>query len=813
MRTRSAKPFSSLVPSGPPADRLRARLPEAGFPRGAGAASMTGFLLLVLIAGFCALGLANPLAAVRGGGSAVPSGVVAAQRRDAETLAKAVAASATSTAHDLRIAVGSPALDDPDAERLLSSLSTVYPSWRGIALIDGGSRALLAARGEPVPVDSLSGVDLGRLTVRPATRPGNVPLALSAVPLAGGRTGQVLVVSTALRLPTSPADGGLRRHVRLVSADGTVLASAGADVTGIHDLLAAAAGPAGALTGPASPGPQPTAPVVAHAPVTTGAADLGLTVITATWLPADTAPARWPGLVPAAALLVLAGTGTLLLRRGLVRPIRRLRTDALAVAAGGAVTPARPRPRPARLAEARRLAAALERCRHRLHDDPASAPSVRLTETTRSTTTSKRSQRLGDDGGANPVRLTKARRTVRVLERCRRWLRGTTSDHTNPAQLTETRRTTTASRRGRRRLRGVRSAFAARGVPARLLVGLVTVALLGWAVAVACTLGRQYADVPAALVAEQGVRLDRAADALRSGLAGSLGELQAAARLSGGDQAGRLQPVVEQLAADPAFRSVYVADATGAVQQRAGREPLRGGPVPGGGGLHQHNTSGRVPVVYACAGLAGGRTLVGELDITRLAAPLQPAGARVRVVDGADRTIVDTRGYLAFAPLDDPASRAATAAVRGGQAPGRVDGAEVVTARVDGAAVVTARAVARGGVAAALSWVVVAEQPVGALGVVDTSVRDGARAAALLTAVLALLLCGWHELVVVRPLRRAAAAAEDVAAGGTEPGYPQRQDEIGTIASCVELCRLRLAAVPDRPAPREAVPELAGNRS
>ncbi|MFJ1767129.1 HAMP domain-containing protein [Amycolatopsis sp. NPDC088138] len=726
MRTRSAKPFSSLVPGARPADRLRERLPEAGFPRGVGVPSAAALVAAFLVACFCALGFGT-LPVFDGGAPGVPPGVVAAQRRDAETLAKTVATSATATAHDLRLAAGSPAFDDPDDNRLLTSLGAVYPSWRGVALIDGASRALLAAHGEPVALDSLSGVDLGRLTVRPAARPGDVPLVLSAVPLDGARAGQVLVVSTALRLASPSAP----RHLRLVAAGGTVLGSTGADVPAeVRPLLdtAGRAPGSGALTGAVSPGPNPTAPVVAYAPVGTGATagGLGLAVVTLTWLPADPPPAPWPALTAAAALLALAVGGTFLLRRGLVAPIRRLRADALAVASGDHVT----RVRPSRLAEVRRTAAALETCRRRLRGD----------------------------AGTELLAPT-PRQTAKV-----------------PSAAAKTTR---------------------RGVPARLLVGLVTVALLGWSAAVFCTLGQQRADVPAALVAEQGLRLDRSADALRSGLTGSLAELRAAAQLTSG-QAGEMQPMVDRLSADPAFRSVYVTDTAGTAQQRAGREPLRDGPRPQGDGLRQHNTSGRVPVVYAYAGLVGGHTLVGELDVTRLVAPLQAAGSRVRVVDDGDRTIADTRGYLAFDRLGDPALLAATAAARAGQAPGRVDGRTLVTARL----------FARTGTAASLNWVVVAEQPAGA----DGSVREGARAAALVTAVLALLLCGWHELIVVRPLRRVAATAELVAAGGAaEPGYPQRQDEIGTVASCVELCRLEL----HKGQPVESPPEpvLAGSRS
>ncbi|WP_370949501.1 HAMP domain-containing protein [Amycolatopsis sp. cg5] len=694
-------------------ERLQEQLPEAGFPRGAGVASAAGLTLLVLVAVFCLLGLttANPIAALFGASRpVVPPGVAAAQQRDAEAFAKTVGASATSAAHDLQLAADSRVFDDPGNSHALSTLSAAYHSWRGIALLEAASRTPIAAHGEPVQADALAGLDLGRPTVRPYTQPGGVPLMLSTVPLPGGR---VLVAATALKIALPPPGGALRQHLRLVADDGTILGNVGADVATdpeTRDLLGtaahAAAASSGVLTGVAAAGPDPVAAVVAYAPVATGAGALGLSVVTATWLPADTAPARWPGLVPALALLALAIGGTVLLRRGLVSPIRRLRDDALAVASGTATGPVR---------------------------------------------------RYG---------ATEVCRIAAVLEHCR--------------------------------LRGDLKLAKPRGVPARLLIGLVMLSLLSWSAVVFCTLGSHSAQVPATLVTEQGLRLARSADALRSAVTGGLAELRAAARLN----AGKL--MVDRLADDSTFRSVYVLDPAGAVTQSAGRPPLRDGPLPGDApaeGLHQHNTSGRLPVVYAHVRLGDGRVLVAEYDITRLTQPLRAAGARARVVDEADRTIIDTHGYLAFTPLGDAALKAATTAARAGRSSGQV---------ADDA-ILAARWVASRGPATALHWIVVAEQPIGALGVADDTIRDRARAAALFTSVLAVLLGGWHELVVVRPLRRVAAAAERVATGNlTETVYPQRQDEIGTIASCVDICRQTLAVHRLEPVPER---RLTGSRS
>jgi hypothetical protein len=216
----------------------------------------------------------------------------------------------------------------------------------------------------------------------------------------------------------------------------------------------------------------------------------------------------------------------------------------------------------------------------------------------------------------------------------------------------------------------------------------------------------------------------------------------------------------------------------------SGRKALRdGGKLPEGDGIRQHNTSGRIPVVFAHARLSSGRVLIGEFDVTRMSALLQPAGGRVRVVDEGNRTIADTEGYLAFEELTDTALRRNVATALAGK-----DARETTDS-----ALIAAQGLAAKGSAVALHWVVVAEQPVSTLGVPDNTVRQGARVASLLTAVTALLLFGWHHLLVLRPLRRVADAAGRVSKGSTgSVVYPQRQDEIGTIASCVEICRQAL---------------------
>ncbi|WP_372671074.1 HAMP domain-containing protein [Amycolatopsis kentuckyensis] len=699
--------------------RLRAQIPEAGFPRGVGVASATTFVLLLIIAAFTALYLstAGPLSLIRANDAAgrVPDEVTAGQQRTAAGLAQSVATSATAAAGDLQVASGSGVFETADDTALLTRLGETYEDWRGVVVYDPAAQKVLATRGEPVPVETLRGVAVANLTVRPVARPGDTPLVLTALPLTGPRAGKVLIVSTALRTTAGELDKDTQQQVRLVTADGAVLYTHGSDVaatdTPAQELLAraataAAAGQSGVLTGAAvAEKGKERAPVASYAPVSPAGigGSLGLSVVTFSRFPVEAVPVRWPGLIPAAALLALAITGFFLLRRTVVAPIRRLRTDALAVAAGVLGKPVRQ----SRIREVNRVTAALERSRAKLRRRKP-APKVR------------------------PF------------------------------------------------------------LSAQLVIVLVALALLGWSGAVAATLGRQHAEVSPTMLSEHGVRVTRSADTLRRSLAEGLTDLQSVARLGKGKEPGQLRGMLDRLAGtESRFRSVYVADEQGAVQLLAGRESLRDpGKLPEGEGLRQHNTSGRVPVVYAFTPLPDSKNvLVGEYDVPRMAELLGSAGGRVRVVDEGKRTIADTEGYLAFSPLSDPALIKNVDAAQSGK-----DARETTSS-----ALVAAQRLADKGNAATLKWVVVAEQPIGSLGVADNTVRSGARVAALLTAVVALMLFAWHLLVVVRPLRRVGDEARQIAAGDTGAVvYPQRQDEIGTVASCVEICRQALTDGRDR---------------
>ncbi|CAM3540304.1 HAMP domain-containing protein [Kibdelosporangium persicum] len=345
----------------------------------------------------------------------------------------------------------------------------------------------------------------------------------------------------------------------------------------------------------------------------------------------------------------------------------------------------------------------------------------------------------------------------------------------------ETRRIAAAVEYCRTKLRGEPEPVVRRfpRMSARLAVVLATLGLLAWSGWVAVTVGGGTARVPDSVVSGHRSQVGNAAETIHRTVRDGLADLQSVAGLSGSQDPSSLVPVVRELAGQERFRSVYLVDKSGVVTgESAGRPPLRGVNVlPPDPGVRLQDTAGRVPVLFAHAALSGGDyTLVGEFDVDHLADLLRRAPGRVRLVNSELRTLAATDGFVAFEQLPgEDARRGVTDALAGRPA-----------ARVDGEGrnrtVIVARSVDD------LPWAVVSEKPVRELSLPGNEVRNGAMLVALIGALLAALLFGWHYLVLIRPLRRLAAAAkfEDVI-------YPQRQDEIGTIACCLEICRQALS--------------------
>jgi len=171
----------------------------------------------------------------------------------------------------------------------------------------------------------------------------------------------------------------------------------------------------------------------------------------------------------------------------------------------------------------------------------------------------------------------------------------------------------------------------------------------------------------------------------------------------------------------------------------------------------------------------GTTALVAEFDPRALNDVIRAAGGDSRVVDQQRATVLDSGGYTAFEPLDDPALGALAASVSANapRAEQPMDGR--------GAA---ARLVSAPGAPTDLGWVLIEEQDVTVAALAD----DGSRRTTLVViAVITSLAVGalaWTTVTVVLPARRLARHVERLAAGDDVPPLaPLRLDELGTAVA------------------------------
>jgi HAMP domain-containing protein len=163
------------------------------------------------------------------------------------------------------------------------------------------------------------------------------------------------------------------------------------------------------------------------------------------------------------------------------------------------------------------------------------------------------------------------------------------------------------------------------------------------------------------------------------------------------------------------------------------------------------------------------------------------------VLDPDMRTILDTGGYVPFrVPTAEPVRTTATAALenRAGTAIGTVQGSRMLLA---GATIGGDEALPD------LRWAIVAERPVAAFRLPANELSRGTWLVAFLALVVAVLLFAWYRLVVIRPLRLMADAAEKLAGGDLRTTiHPVRQDEVGAIAVCLDIVRQTMDEGPTR---------------
>ncbi|SMC67036.1 HAMP domain-containing protein [Kibdelosporangium aridum] len=657
---------------------LEGQLAEGGFPAGVGVPSTVLVLLLILLAGFCAVQLREPDASA-------PQAVVESQQALVESLAKSLAATAEQNASDLRAAV---TVSDPASQPadLLAAVNQNQPKWRGLTLAERSTGKPIVTRGEAVAAATDA-------SVTPVVgQDGQLRMQVS-VPLPGDPA-RMLTAVTFAGIPAAPVDADLQHGLVLANKESQIVDSRGTlpktDDAAAQSLLASAAaaasaGQTGSYVG--EPGDN-RALVVAYAPVGT---DLGLALLSVVRAPVTEAGPARQGLRPALALVIVALVGFGLIRATLVGPVRRLRADALQVASGNLAD----RVRLPHSSETRRIAAAIEYCRTKLRDEP------------------------------KPV----VRRRPRLS--------------------------------------------------ARVAVFIAALGVLAWSGWVMVTVGGGVARVPDSVVSGHRSQVGNAAETISRTVNDGLTDLRSVAGLNGTKDPSALLPVVRELAGQDRFRSVYVIDQSGVVTATsAGRPPLRGiNVLPADPGVRLQDTAGRVPVLFAHALLADGNyTLVAEFDVDHLSDLLRRAPGRVRLVNSELRTLAATDGFVAFEQIRGDSVRRGVTDALSGRTIGRVEG------EGRDRAVITARSVDD------LPWAVLSEKPVRELSLPGNEVRNGAMLVALIGGLLAVLLFGWHYLVLIRPLRAVAAAGKF-----TDVIYPQRQDEIGTIACCLEICRQALS--------------------
>ncbi|GIJ22332.1 hypothetical protein Vlu01_29560 [Micromonospora lutea] len=292
--------------------------------------------------------------------------------------------------------------------------------------------------------------------------------------------------------------------------------------------------------------------------------------------------------------------------------------------------------------------------------------------------------------------------------------------------------------------------------------------------------------IPVQLLRDEESRVEEASNALGNLLDGGLATVS---RVSYGVNVSDLPKVAERLdrevGTEPRLRSLYLVDRDGTVLASAGRKPLRTvQPLPGEVGIHLDGTVDRLPVVYAYRQMTDGYAIVGEYDPDRLLGQVRRVNGRARVVDAELRTILDSEGFRAFQPLQGDLARQAAVEALPGVTVGRSQTADGDPALVAAAGLTTPATVTH------LEWAVVIEQDVAGLRLPELIEGRWMLLTAGAVAGIALLTHAWQLFIFVRPLRRLAYFADRMSDGTIElPVPPQRHDDIGAIAMCLEICR------------------------
>ncbi|OZV80157.1 HAMP domain-containing protein [Micromonospora echinospora] len=660
---------------------LEQQLPAATFPAGSGAPSLiylwaSMFVVVAVVLGFA-------LNAQRG----VLPAVIDSQRDVVTKLASTISVANRAWSDELdRAVAGRGTVTDAE---LLTRLVGDGTSVSGAAVVETASRRSLASKGTAVPADLIP-AEIPLDSAFGATMPDG-PVVLRAYRLDETRTLVALRPLTLRNLRLNP-DAGHGVHV--LTRDGGTSLMQGANAVGQEHLPVVFEGLAGSTSRQSREVVIEEWPdrrlIVSSAPV----GDTGLVVVSLLAAEVTGGASLRTGLLLGLTLLMFAVPSFLLMRMSLVRPIRVLLAQAKADACGG-LTPHR---RPARIAEAHRIARALA-----------------LTS------------------GDRPPAARRWRPTV---------------------------------------LQG-------------LTVAMV-VALLWPAGAVVLALQNPAPTVPTQLVRDQENRAEEAAVALGSALDAGLGTVSRTSRSVDPDDRERTAGALRrELAEAGRLRALYLVDRDGKVMVSAGREPLRTAePLPGEVGVHLDEAVSRLPVVFAYNLRSDGFAVVGEFDPDRLVGLVRRVDGRVRVVDAELRTILDSEGYRAYQPLGEDLAASAAIEALPGNTVGR-------SATADGApALVAASGLTAPTTVAHLEWSVVVEQDIAALRLPEMVERRWTLLVAAAMVGIILLTHMWQLYIYVRPVQRLASFANRMSRGEIDvPVPPQRHDDIGAVAMCLEICR------------------------
>ncbi|MGN9813294.1 HAMP domain-containing protein [Micromonospora sp. BQ11] len=316
-------------------------------------------------------------------------------------------------------------------------------------------------------------------------------------------------------------------------------------------------------------------------------------------------------------------------------------------------------------------------------------------------------------------------------------------------------------------------------------LALATVVALLWpAAAAAATLREPEPSLPQQLVRDEESRAEAASTLLGKALNNGL---QTVIRTSQAAEAGspeQVKPMLEHELADrQRFRSLYLIGADGRTVASAGREPLRKEPLKGAAGIDLDDKVARLPVVYAFQVGANGVATVGEFNIDYLLEMLRAVDGQVRVVDEDLRTVFDSEGFRAFEELEGSARGAAARSLEGGTV-GRATKPDGTPALIAAAGLNTPNTVS------GLKWSLVVEQDLNGLRLPQSDGRRWTLLVAAAATGVVVLTQVWQYFVFARPLRRLAASADRIDAGSLDtPIPPQRHDDIGALAVCLEVCR------------------------